>query len=477
MPASIPVVLMLGQSNMRRFELPLGAAENIAAKGGIVVHHAVSGAPLSAGLDQGNGDWSASDDPGAGEHLEGLLGRIDAILDPASPTYIPGAYVAGAIWVQGEADSASTAASGAYRDNLLELRETLVAAYGDHEWAVAALSENVWQFRTNGLNREPMWSEVRDAQLALDDADGFSTIDTDALGETLGMTTETMFEDDYVHYTDTFGHALGEALADTLDFEGDAILHVGTSSNDVFTIAPTGTHQVFGSAGTDSADFSALGSGINVTAYAPELAAVDDRGGDPDFMANLIGVERITGTDHADVFRLSTNVRDIRTGDGNDVAVGGDHNDVMRMENGDDVAHGLFGNDVILGGHGNDTLAGHDGNDRLYGGNDDDRILAGAGDDLIIGGRGDDEIRPHQGNDIISYGVGPNGSDTVYGFSARDDQISFEGLDLSADDIFLSAEDSDLRIRIETENVEADIRLINRANLADEDEDRDWLIY
>ena len=471
MPDRVPVVIMIGQSNMNFAELPLTAARNIAAKGGLIVHYAANGAPLSAALDRGGGDWSAADTPGAGEHLDALTARLDAILTPGSPAYIPGSYLAGSIWVQGEADSASQLAAADYQENLIELRDTLVEQYGDHEWAVAALSGDVWEFRQSGLNREAAWMTVRDGQLGLDQVPGFDVVDTDALAGDLGLDAEGMFRGDYVHYSDAFGGELGGALAEQLDFAGDVNLQVGTSGNDSFEVGPGRVQQVFGSAGTDIADFSALGHGIRVTEYERQTAAVETLNGNSPFEANLYQVERVVGTDFDDRFRLGDYVRYVRAGDGDDTVVGSDLGDAIRLDAGDDRALGMGGNDILQGYAGDDLLAGQDGDDRLYGGAGDDLILAGRGDDLIRGGRGDDVIRPHQGEDRIEMTRGDNGADTIYGFSARDDILSFEGTGTVLDDLFLSIEESDLRIQVENDSVDADIRIINGAKFfADEDD-------
>jgi Ca2+-binding RTX toxin-like protein len=320
---------------------------------------------------------------------------------------------------------------------------------------------------------------VRDGQLGLADQEGFDVVDTDALAVELGTSTPDMFQDDYVHYEAGFAGQLGDALAGNLEFEGDVNLQVGTAGNDSFIVGPGGVQQVFGSAGNDTVDFSSLDNGIRLTAYDRQLAAVENNSGSSEFETNLYQVERIIGTDFDDTFRLGDYVRDVRTGEGDDVVVGGDLGDAIRLGLGDDRALGRDGNDNIQGRGGDDLIAGQNGDDRLFGGAGDDRILAGRGDDLIRGGRGDDEIRPHQGEDTIVYTNGNNGADTIFGFSARDDVLSFEGTGTVLDDLFLSIEESDLRIQVETDSVTADIRIVNGAKFfADENdlETPDWVV-
>lgn len=40
----------------------------------------------------------------AGELFRALLRQLDGLLDPAAPTYVPGAYLSGMIWLRGGAD-------------------------------------------------------------------------------------------------------------------------------------------------------------------------------------------------------------------------------------------------------------------------------------------------------------------------------------------------------------------------------------
>lgn len=480
MSTPVPIVLMIGQSNMRLPDVATAAAESVAEKGGLVIHYAVSGSPLSADLDTGRGDWSASDEPDAGEHLDDLLFRIDAMLTPGSPAYIPGAYLAGAIWVQGEADAATDASSQAYYDNLTELRSSLVEEYGEHEWAIAALSGQVWEFRTQGFNREPFWGEVRSSQLELDEDPGFHTVDPDELAQRLGYTPQDMFQDDFVHYEPDFGAALGRELADQLDFEGNANLQVGTGGNDYFFAHPEGPSQIFGSLGTDTADFSELDHGIRLNAYARELASVHGKDAPAGFKVNLVEIERVIGTDYDDVFRLGTITREVRAGDGDDRAYGTDGTDVFRGGKGNDVAVGRGGNDALLGDQGDDKLYGQDGDDRLYGGSGNDLIVSGNGDDYIVGGPGDDDLRLNKGADQVIYHNGNNGSDEIRGFSTKDDVLSFEGTDATIDDLFFSVEESNLRIQLEMEMAKADILIVGGARyMPDEDEDEplDWILF
>jgi len=465
-PTPVPVVLLIGQSNMRLPGVATAAAQNIADKGGLVVYHAISGSPLSANLDAGRGDWSASGAPGAGEHLDDLRTRIDALLNPDSSAHIPGSYLAGAVWVQGEADAATSASSQAYGDNLVQLRNTLVDEYGQHDWAIASLSGQVWDYRTHGFNREPFWDTVRSTQLEMDHDPGFHTVDPDALAKADGYGPKDMFHDDFTHYKPAFGADLGNALGNTLDVKGDANLQVGTGGNDYFYANTDTPGQIFGSLGTDTADFSKLSHGIRLNSYERELATAHEKGPDHGHKVNLVEVEKVVGTSHNDTMRLGTITRDVRAGDGNDKIFGHAEPDAVRGQGGNDMLAGRGGNDALIGGNGDDRLFGQDGNDRLYGGNGNDFINAGRGDDYIVGGHGNDEmLLGNKGADQVVFQNGDNGSDIIKGFSAKDDTLSFKGTGITKDDLFLSAEDSNLRIQLEMQNVKADILIEGGAHL------------
>ena len=476
----VPIVLLIGQSNMQLEALPLGAAQEIAQSGGIVLHYAVSGSPLDSSLDMGTGDWSAQDTPEAGENLDLLIESIYAFTDPSSEQYIPGAYLAGAIWVQGEADSASSDAAANYYDNLVALQNELVNEFGEHEWVVAALSENVWDLRSYGTQRMENWLAVRDAQLQVDALDGFTTIDTDALAAQLGYETDDMFRDDFVHYETDFASELGAALASQLDLNGPQVALVGTLGGDHLVVEDTSIRQVFGSKGTDAADFSNIDEAIMLRISESGDAYVTGRTGASELQVDLDGIERVYGTDHDDVFWTGKYTREIRAGDGDDLAIGGEYNDVFRLGDGNDVGKGNDGDDFLHGGWGDDLLAGGDGNDRLYGSAGNDKLLGGRGDDLLVGGNGNDEIRPHAGDDTILYTRGNNGADDIYGFNPNHDLVSFENSGVTQNDVSLLIDGKNLLLVVDTETTSANIEMHGMARRYDEDvevDDLDWLIF
>ena len=404
---STPIVVLAGQSNAARSGTRIGVGEQAALAGALYVPFAVSGTPLSADLDGGQGDWSASGAPGAGEHLATLFGILDTYLDPASSLFIPDAYLAGVVWIQGEADGFNTDAIAAYAANLTALRDAVVARYGAHDWVISALSQLAWDTRDAPQRVYDNYMALRDIQFAMDGQDGFTTVDPDAVALANGVASADMFDPDRVHYTEDFGIALGTALAQRLTVtQGDVQLQIGTSGGDYFTIVGDVRHQVYGATGLNSVDFSAIGQAIVLTDNGDRFASVRNAGRDTGFSAELIEIGRVYGTAFADTFRLGDYLRDIRAGAGNDRVYAGSISINVQMGDGDDRVWGSAFNDNIIGQDGNDVLQGEAGDDRLFGGRGNDRLYGGDGDDLIDGSDGNDQLYGGGGNDAMSGGTG-----------------------------------------------------------------------
>ena len=191
----------------------------------------------------------------------------------------------------------------------------------------------------------------------------------------------------------------------------------GGLGNDTF-IAGAGQDTFDGEGGSDDhVDYSSIGSGINVD-LENEVAS-DDGSSSNDI---LRGIERVTGTDQADVMRGADGVQDTLLGglgddqisdsSGNDTIVAGAGNDTVIAAAGNDSYDGGAGTgDVIdysnatqriivdLNGVGSATEDGFGGSDtrvndfeELIATDLDDRITAGGGDITIIAGDGDDTI-------------------------------------------------------------------------------------
>ncbi len=116
----------------------------------------------------------------------------------------------------------------------------------------------------------------------------------------------------------------------------------------------------------------------------------------------------------------------IRTGDGDDVALGGAGDDEIHGVTGIDSLHGQGGDDrivggdgidVVYGGRGDDVLLGGDGRDVLEGGSGNDVVSGSADGDVLSGGRGDDRPAGGAGDDVLLAG---RGSDTLGGGTGTD---------------------------------------------------------
>ena len=109
-----------------------------------------------------------------------------------------------------------------------------------------------------------------------------------------------------------------------------------------------GADTLDGGAGADTASWAGSSAGVSVN-LGTKTALGGDAAGD-----ELIGIENLTGSDHADT---------------------------------------LVGNvaaNILNGGKDDDTLSGLGGNDRLYGDDGDDRLDGGRGNDILTGGTGAD---------------------------------------------------------------------------------------
>lgn len=476
---STPIIVLAGQSNANRLEIQRSVATYASDNGAIFINYGVGGTPLSASLDNGAGDWSGSTAPGAGELRMELEARIDAIMNPESEFYISDAYVAGVVWVQGEGDQKSIETASAYSDNLVELRDYFVNKYGEHEWIVSALSSDALTYRNGSASSAELWMTVRSGQLALASQDGFTIIDPDAVAQAAGVSVMDMFDDDYVHYALGFQPVLANALVNSLDVvPGDINLLVGTTDQDRIYVPGGMFTQVYGAAGSDIADFSRLTHGINVDASSGMFVDVSQRHGDKAFSATLVEVEQVQGTDFRDYMVAGGSTIRLLAEGGDDVVIGSEVRDVIFLGDGNDRGFGNGGSDFMKGGAGDDLLKGGDGDDTLYGEDGEDNIQGGDGDDFIFGGRGDDRINPQDGADTIIFGRYDNGDDRINGFDQRTDVLSFEGLGLDEDDFAFSVSGRDLHISVEGDRMEADIVLINRANINPEvlDASVDWIL-
>ena len=110
------------------------------------------------------------------------------------------------------------------------------------------------------------------------------------------------------------------------------------------------------------------------------------------------------------------------------------------------------GNDRLLGEEGNDTLLGQTGNDLLDGGTGNDSLSGGEGDDSLIGGGARDRFVIAEGDGIDTIadfgGVGRGGNPPQEVLDEVD-TIQFFGEGLTAENMLLTQQGSDLEITFE----------------------------
>jgi RTX calcium-binding nonapeptide repeat (4 copies) len=109
----------------------------------------------------------------------------------------------------------------------------------------------------------------------------------------------------------------------------------------------------------------------------------------------------------------------------------------FRLLGGDDVLGAGRGDDLAFGGSGNDRLWGGAGNDTTWGGPGRDLLVGGAGNDQLLGGSGPDTFHFHDGG----------GADRIEGFLPGTDLIRIQSASVSDfDDLAFSRGGGLLRI-------------------------------
>jgi Ca2+-binding RTX toxin-like protein len=442
-PNSVPLIILAGQSNANSSGIGQAVFAEAAVRGGLFIHAAVNGTSLSPALDTGGGDWSANGKPGSGELLSTLIAQIAAILDPASPSHVPGAYLDRVIWVQGEADSWSTNAANAYQSALAALHAAMTSRFGSHDLVISALSDAAIAASGSPASHIANWRQVQQAQRALAAADPtVHLVDPDEVAAGSGFTAVQMLRQDHVHYDDTTGFtaALGTALATAGDGGQAAISlissqsqsqsqpapglhHVGgTEGDDTLYLPATGIGQAYGCSGTDMVVLTDRSEGVRLTRTGIDTLLVLARSGAP-LHLDLISVEAITLTAGADRAILAANLRHVQSGGGNDTVNGLTGDDRLDLGSGNDLGHGGSGNDHVSGEAGHDLLCGGQGNDGLSGGGGSDTLMGGNGDDSLSGGAGNDVLRGDGGADVFVFAPG-DGLDHIIGFQHGIDHIA-----------------------------------------------------
>lgn len=386
-----PIYILAGQSNA--LALNNGAAGSALQDqldtvfgSGVAVGRtfAVGGAALTYGM--GQSDWF-----NPGELQAGLAATIRAALDAT-----PDSYLAGVMWVQGEADTRDLPSSATYAAQMTALVQRLDGALGgygnrvdDYAFVVMALSAAA-PFAADRAH----WNMIRAAQLGLSGGH-FVTVDPDRVAAAHGIGAAGLFGTDGLHYRDAVDGMLLDALIDPAPQ-----YRTGTAAAD----------RLFGMAGADR--LCGLG-GADLMAGGAGRDYVDGGAGD-DLIMTLGDGDRLYGGEGLDTLGFTgtagVTVNLYRGTSGSDISFWQFEN--VRGAGGADNICGDVGANLIDGGAGNDVLSGFGGNDRLFGADGADILYGNDGADQLFGGAGNDVLRGATQNDTLS---GDAGNDVLRG--------------------------------------------------------------
>lgn len=405
-----PIYILAGQSNalnlnddanghalQQQLDLVMGPGM---ARGLV---NAVGGAALTYGM--GRQDWFSP-----GELQAGLITQIRAALNAT-----PDSYLAGILWVQGEADTYGIAPAATYAARLTALVAGLdgaLAGYGartaDFAFVVMALSAGA----PVAVDRDN-WTDIRNAQLGLT-GDHFVVVDPDRVAAASGLAPAQLFGSDGLHYGANVGGLLLDALIVPVPqvFQGtfNADKLIGQIGNDRL-IGLDGADVMAGGAGRDYVDGGAGNDLILTRGDGDRLvggAGIDTLG-----FTGVAGVSvnLLRGTSGSDI--MFWQFENVRGAAGADNIAGDAGANVLDGASGNDVLSGFFGNDRLFGADGADILYGNDGADQLFGGTGNDVLRGAAHNDILSGSDGQDILRGGAGIDQLTGGVGADCFDFV----------------------------------------------------------------
>jgi len=210
-----------------------------------------------------------------------------------------------------------------------------------------------------------------------------------------------------------------------------------------------GDDTLIGGLGIDTADYSAVGSAVNVNLLINRAIDDGDLGSD-----NIFSIENVDGSAFNDVIKGDGFVNVLSGNGGNDSLYGAGGDDTLDGGAGIDVADytdaasavdvdmslsqatsdGDGGRDTFIdienvrGSTFNDTIVGDANNNSLFGGLGNDTLDGGGGDDQLFGEEGTDTFEASAGNDILDGGVGVDTADYSGLASANFIDVTLNGL-------------------------------------------------
>ena len=410
------VVVLAGQSNASRIsdEITIALNARFGAGNYILVETYAAGAPLTRER-QHKPDWA---DPG---ELKAQL--LDGIGDALSNT--PGAYYAGTIWLQGEADTYDFSQADRYEPEFLSLfsnlHATLVEQIGSGKAGLGTarvIISDLSDHAPEAINRSN-WAGIQNsfAELATNHT-WVHRFDPDLIARAHHLDLNNIF-DGSLHYSDSFSQMLADALVSGLTSVG---------------FAPGNTYQ-----GTNSQDDITGSSGADIVrTFGGQDRVFAGKGSDQ--------VELGTGNDYV---RVGGGVESFDGGSGRDYISYYDSKNGIRIDLRDDEVSGSWavndtirsfesasgsksGSDMMLGTSGTNTLRGYGGDDRLYGRGGSDKLYGGDGQDFLDGGTGEQVDYLYGGADADAFHFDRGeGIDIIKDFENNIDVIELDNFNFS----------------------------------------------
>ena len=148
---------------------------------------------------------------------------------------------------------------------------------------------------------------------------------------------------------------------------------------------------------------------INVT-----YTEVDEDGDSHEMTETVPDIERLTGSNMADILAGDSRENTIKGMGGDDKIYGGpgknaDNNDMLYGGPGADMVFGGAGDDTLKGDGGDDMLVGGPGADKFFGGAGSDMIYADTNDTLIVGGISNSDGTGQMANDAATMDMDESG--------------------------------------------------------------------
>jgi len=339
------------------------------------------------------------------------------------------------IQASGENDSVSFDSSSAFKDNQLDLINTIYNDYDDYmddaTWVLTEMRSPYYQYvyadeilvmqqeiATNDSRVEIVNTEGAEYREVIPTGIHYNTISiADIAREALRISYDKTQNDiDALNLDDGSNIVISEHIPEIKGTNGDDVLQgnwvVGYDGNDTIFGTNDG-NKLFGLEGDDTINGSG-GDDIIVGGFGN------------DYLYGSIGNDTLYGEEGDDQLLGAAGNDTIYGGKDNDIINGDAGDDLLFGDEGNDYINGRLDNDIIYGGTGDDNLHGGLGNDNIYGEDGNDYIRGGDGDDAILGGDGRDSIYCDEGKD---YATGGNDRDWIFGGAGNDSLSGGDGND------------------------------------------------